>query len=335
VLTTFAAAAFAASLRMNEEHSTPRRLRLHAINWAVQAGVAEEVMLGTQRLVRRRRQKRLALITVVALVLAAATHYSLQPHIARGDIAIVSATTVLEPMQHVLPDGSIVELKTGASVVPAYSATSRRVELVRGEAHFQVIKDAARPFIVLVGEVGVRAVGTSFAVSRGSSEVEVVVTTGQVEVTAGAIVSTDPSPAFAPPVAPIPGAGDRPTVNSSGAGHPLLLTAGNRVIVNIAAAEQPMADALQSLSASEISQRLAWRIPRLEFTRTPLREAVDMVNPYNPVKISLADPALGEIRISGLLRADNVETLVHLLKAEHGIRAEQLSPTRILLTSRP
>jgi len=36
-----------------------------------------------------------------------------------------------------------------------------------------------------------------------------------------------------------------------------------------------------------------------------------------------------------LLRADNTDTLVRLLEAEHGIRAERQSPTKILLTSRP
>jgi transmembrane sensor len=115
----------------------------------------------------------------------------------------------------------------------------------------------------------------------------------------------------------------------------LLITAGNRVIVELASAAQPRDNALQSLSPAELSQRLAWRIPRLEFTRTPLREALDMVNVYNSVKLALADPALGEIRISGLLRADNTDTLLRLLEAEHGIRAERQSSTQIRLTSRP
>src|SRR3546814_19688281 len=49
-------------------------------------------------------------------------------------------------------------------------------------AWFQVAKDRARPFVVEVGDVRVRAVGTAFGVKRTAGGVDVQVTEGVVEV---------------------------------------------------------------------------------------------------------------------------------------------------------
>src|SRR5690349_20668988 len=45
-----------------------------------------------------------------------------------------------------------------------FSAKSRAVRLIAGEALFQVAKDAARPFVVAAGDARVRAIGTAFNV---------------------------------------------------------------------------------------------------------------------------------------------------------------------------
>jgi transmembrane sensor len=108
-----------------------------------------------------------------------------------------------------------------------------------------------------------------------------------------------------------------------------MLDAGSRTLVEV----EPVASkpVIEIVAPIEIDRRLAWRIPRLEFTRTPLSEAVLMINQHSPVQLSLADSALGEVRISGLLRVDNIETLFRLLEAEHGIKAEQRSSNEVVL----
>src|SRR3546814_15118414 len=58
----------------------------------------------------------------------------------------------------------------------------RQVALKDGEAWFQVAKDRARPFVVEIGDVRVRAVGTAFAVKRTAAGVDVPVTEGVVEI---------------------------------------------------------------------------------------------------------------------------------------------------------
>ena len=69
-----------------------------------------------------------------------------------------------------LPDGS--QVKLNAASLLEYSPnfdSSRHVTLV-GEAFFEVVRDTLRPFIVTVGEVQVRVLGTSFNVQAFPSE---------------------------------------------------------------------------------------------------------------------------------------------------------------------
>lgn len=298
---------------MNKRPSTisasDERPLLHGVDWAVAAGVTEEVMLGTRRRVRRRRQRYLAAAGAVgALALAATSWFTFS----RGgvDPVVASARTmvVATPAMRTLPDGTVVELKDGAEIAVTYSTSVRRVGLLRGEAHFRVVKDAARPFVVAVDAVEVRAVGTSFAVQRRATEVEVLVTTGRVAV--------DRLPETGGAASPAP-----QTV--------AMLEAGNRTLVEVAA--MAPAPVVEALSPAEMGQRLAWRVPRLEFTRTPLAEAVPMINRHSAIKLALADEAVGRVQISGMLRVDNVESLFHLLEMEHGIKAERRNAGEVVL----
>jgi transmembrane sensor len=68
-------------------------------------------------------------------------------------------------------------------------------------------------------------------------------------------------------------------------------------------------------------QRLAWRIPRLEFTITPLREVITVFNRHNRIQFVIADSALEQLPLSGVLRADRVDALVEMLEAEFDIKA--------------
>jgi|SRR6185437_10966623 len=63
-----------------------------------------------------------------------------------------------------LNDGSVVTLNTNSEILVRYSQLQRNIELVQGEALFDVAKNKQRPFIVQTGTTQVRAVGTSFSV---------------------------------------------------------------------------------------------------------------------------------------------------------------------------
>lgn len=81
-----------------------------------------------------------------------------------------------------LPDGSSLTLGAYSHAVVKISGNERRVTLDRGEAYFEVTKDAARPFFVDAQTAAVRVVGTRFDVRVGSSHVRIAVDEGAVAV---------------------------------------------------------------------------------------------------------------------------------------------------------
>ncbi|PPL03700.1 FecR family protein [Parapedobacter indicus] len=85
--------------------------------------------------------------------------------------------------QEILPDGSIIWLKPGASLHYLKTFDTRNVELT-GEALFEVSKIAGRPFSVRVGDYVATVLGTSFNIrqSDNQKDMEVVVLTGKVAV---------------------------------------------------------------------------------------------------------------------------------------------------------
>ena len=60
-----------------------------------------------------------------------------------------------------LNDGTQVSLNANSRVVVQYDDQVRKVTLTRGEALFNVIKHQLRPFVVIVGDRKVVAMGTS------------------------------------------------------------------------------------------------------------------------------------------------------------------------------
>jgi transmembrane sensor len=206
--------------------------------------------------------------------------------------------------RRVLEDGSVVDLNRGAEVGIAFSPEERRVLLVRGEAYFTVAKNPARPFIVQAGSVSIRAVGTAFNVRLAPDSVEVLVTEGRVEV--------------APPVAESAPAADRaPMV---GAGERLFIETGPR-------AAPPRVD---PVSTAQVAAALAWQVRRLDFVDTPLSEALVEFNRQSPIPLVLGERDLGEMRLGGSFRADNLEGFLRLLEGGFGIRVER-QPDRLIL----
>jgi transmembrane sensor len=204
-----------------------------------------------------------------------------------------------------LVDGSRVVLNRGAAIAVLFTAHERRVRLERGEAHFAVAKDPARPFVVEVDGVAVRAVGTAFSVKRGADSVAVLVTEGTVAVNSPAVASADHAP---------------------------LITAGQKAVVSLS--PQAAATVIEAVAAAEMEERLAWKPRLLEFDEAPLAEIAAEFNRRNPVRIDIVDSALHDRRLSATLRSDNVEGFVRMLEADFGIRASRPQSGVIALHAR-
>ena len=259
---------------------------------------------------RRNRRRTVAAVGGAAACAVFAFLWTGRTPLPEGRAPTMAARS-LEPIRR-LPDGSIVELNTGADLVVDYGATLRRVTLRRGEALFRVEKDAARPFVVQAGNVAVRAVGTAFSVRLEGNSLEVLVTEGKV-----AVVDASAGHTLLPT-----GAADETAPG---------VAAGQRVKIGEATGPAPKAAGVEAVAAPEVAARLAWRISRLEFAGISLAEAVAQINRVNAVQISLADEAMGRLRISGRFAPDDPATFARLAAASFGLAADDRGDGRIVL----
>lgn len=234
------------------------------------------------------------------------------------------------PRLVMLPDGSEVELNVGGEIEEHYMPEVRRVRLVRGEAHFAVAKNPARPFVVEAGGVAVRAVGTAFNVRVAAQGVEVLVTEGRVRV--------------GPPAGETPSAGAN-TAASEAVGEPPLaataveLSVGQRVVMPVVPAPAAVEPVVQTLAAPEMDRVLAWQTSRLVLEATPLADVVRQFNHRlaahrRTERLTLKDGALGAVRISGRIRSDNLESFIEVLETNFDVVAERRAGGEIALRRR-
>ncbi len=194
-----------------------------------------------------------------------------------------------------LADNTSVELNTDTHLQVRLSGDHRRVRLLRGEALFNVARDARRPFDVFAAGMTIRAVGTAFNVRmRDSQKVEVVVTEGRVALS-NADLPRDLSAAtrFAP-----------------------TLSAGERAV------SEPDGMVVQEVAVLELQRRLAWQNGELIFQGDALADAVNEFNRYNRRQLEIADAGLGSLRIGGNFQATDVFSFVKALQQSFSIRVE-------------
>ena len=187
--------------------------------------------------------------------------------------------TAVGKMQAVrLADGSRMELNTNTRVRTDVTAARRIVTLDSGEAYFDVVHDAARPFVVYAGNRRITDLGTKFSVFRNGDDVRVTVREGRVKVDVL----------------------DRPAVDApvvAEAGHTVMAKGSETLVF-----AKPDAD---------ITSDLAWRSGMLVFNQQTLAEAAEQFNRYNSRKIVVEGNAR-RIRIGGSFKADNVDVFVLL-----------------------
>lgn len=228
---------------------------------------------------------------------ARATDYTASATTHRGELRTVA-----------LPDGSTIRLNTESAVDVRYDAHARTVQLGRGEAHFIVAPDAARPFTVTAAGVAVRAVGTAFNVRFHPDTIEVLVTEGRVAVRE----RPEPArpPASAPPPAPL-------SPRTLAAGESLALPREDRAAAIASVLPPPTV-----LTPAEIERALAWQERRLEFASAPLAAMVAEFNRYNRHQLVISDPELAAQRFGGTFRPDDPAGFVRVLEANFRVLAE-------------
>ncbi len=182
-----------------------------------------------------------------------------------------------------LADGSRVRLDTNSRLKVRLGSDQRRIELIEGQAFFEVANDPGRPFIVSTPDASVTAVGTVFEVRRVGSETRVVLVSGAVDV-----------------------------VRSDTKAAPQRLRPNQQSEISRRGAEVTTVDAVAATS---------WTGGDLTFVDTPLSEAVAEVNRYLAHPIVLDAPSAADTSINGVFRSGDRAAFVSAAAQLLGLRA--------------
>ena len=230
-----------------------------------------------------RRPVSLAAIAASLLIMTTTAWLSFRPASEQ-----VYATDIGKLQAVRLADGTRMELNTDTRVHTDVTSARRVVTLDAGEAYFDVVHDASRPFTVYAGNRRITDLGTKFSVFRDGDDVRVTVREGRVKVDV-----LDRAAAATPVVAQ---------------GGQVVVAKGSEALV----VAQPDTD---------IENGLSWRSGMLVFNQQTLGDAADQFNRYNNRKI-VVEGAARRIRIGGSFKADNVDVFVLLLHRGFGLSVD-------------
>ncbi|WP_313320831.1 FecR domain-containing protein [Stenotrophomonas sp.] len=202
------------------------------------------------------------------------------------------ATRKGEILRVPLQDGSAITLDSDSQVRVRFSERRRDIQLLQGEALFDVAKNPDRPFVVRADDTDVTAVGTSFAVSlteRRSGGVEVLVREGVVDV-----------------------------ADTQGAVAPTRLVANYRALAN-----RSHGIRIEAVPTDDVDQQLAWREGMLSFNGDTLSVAAAQFMRYSDTRIVIDDPLVGSRRIVGLYSASDPAGFARSVALSLGLVVQQ------------
>ena len=191
----------------------------------------------------------------------------------RAPVAEASlATSPGEVRAFRLADGSRLILDADSRVRVMLSAERRDLSLLRGRARF-VVAHEPRPFVVAAGGGSVLARGTIFDVTLRAQGATFALIEGQVDVRQPAMGTAAGSPR------------NSGEVTRLTAGHGIAIGAGKGV-------------ALQAIPVVQAD----WPSDLRDFRNVPLRDLLAEANRYADRPLVLAEPGLGDLRVSGIFR---------------------------------
>jgi transmembrane sensor len=256
--------------------------------------LVSEKLNGEPRVTKLRRFNilRYAAIFVVLISLGTVTYLLTRSHKANEQL-LVSAGPVVKTIQTaskptifttvILPDGSSVKINAHTTLkYPGKFTGDKRIVELSGEAFFDVVHDAAHPFVVEINNISVEDIGTSFNISAypAKDKVEVNVTSGSVRL--------------------VDNAGKKSEIITAGSNGKFLKENGKIL-----------------LSDKLSPNYLAWITKELTFRHTPLSTVFDELENIYHVRIEIADPKIANISYTANFEKFQLEDIVNIIAQTH------------------
>ena len=191
----------------------------------------------------------------------------------RADFQTVTAQT----QSLSLDDGSKIIIGAESALTQDFSASRRKLALLRGEAWFEVAPDQTRPFIVTAGGMTIRVTGTAFDVAMTGRAIAVALARGSVEVRRP---------------------GKTPLQKTLKPGQRLVIDRNSGVV---------------RITKVKPALMGGWRNGRLIVHGARLADVVDTIDRYYPGTITLISQPLAERRVTGVFDLNNPQKALRSL----------------------
>lgn len=192
-----------------------------------------------------------------------------------------------------LPDSTAVWLNSSSSVsFPSYFAGDFRQVDARGEVFFDVRRNTEQPFIVYMGKIHARVLGTRFNVINYDREdqTEIILQSGKIELCTGTCEQPRSLSVLNP--------GELAQFNKS----------GNTINISIVDTEK----------------YVAWIGGKLIFKDDPMEEVVRKLNRWFNVEIEVADQAILDYVYTATFQDESIDQILELLTLTAPIRYQVL-----------
>lgn len=203
--------------------------------------------------------------------------------------------------QHVatLPDGSVVHLNTDTAIAVTYAERERRIDLLQGEALFEVKPDQQKPFRVLAQGGMTQAVGTAFVVQAHEPRTSVTVTEGTVEVS---------------------------TIDGHGRQAGPSIAVHKNELTHYSPGEAP-----QAVSSSDSHTVTSWTRGAIVIQGQPFAQAMAEIDRYRPGRIVVFADVSRAKPVSGRFMLTSLDDAITALASTQGFRMIQVTKYLVVI----
>ncbi len=193
-----------------------------------------------------------------------------------------------------LSDGSKVHLNSDSALAVAIDGSSRQLELLKGEALFEVSPDRNRPFQVHAGHGTVTALGTAFNIRLTGERARVTVTEHSVAIKLDQDEQT----------------------------------------TKLEEGQQLVFDNRHGIGETQLADThavTAWQRGKLVFQNQPLGEVIAELNRYHHGYLMISDAGIAQRRVNGVFRTDDPMAVLDALQTSLQLHSTRLSDYWVLI----
>lgn len=230
------------------------------------------------------------MLVAASFLLVAATSIWLFVKYENQNVYLTEVKTVSGEIKRItLPDGSTVVLNANSilKVPKVWKDNGKRNVWIEGEAYFTVAKKkvSADIFIVHTKDVDIEVLGTRFNVNTRNDQSTVALEEGKVQLAVKDIA----------------------TSSTGKKGTPLVMKPGEVAVVN-------KHDVVKLDADSTINMYSGWARNEFHFNYTSMTEVARLIQDTYGYSVVISDSTLWQAKISGELRAGNIEDMAKVLE---------------------